>query len=85
MAQSTPEIHFSGLRPEPRQGFAPGPHWGGGGVTAPPPPPAVWLLAMLVCNALRALHNALRVLSILCHVIFLLFHFMKVASLLFTT
>ena len=35
---------FSGLRPEPHQGFAPGPHWGGGGggaYSAPPQTPQV--------------------------------------------
>ena len=52
---------FSGLCPEPRQGFAPGTHWGGGGGLAAPlsQTPSCWLLATLVCNALR-------VLSILC-------------------
>ena len=29
---------FSGLCPEPRQGFAPGTHWGGGGACSAPLP-----------------------------------------------
>ena len=69
MAQSTPEIHFLGLRPNPVRALPLDPiggGGGGGGLTAPPKPPSCWLLATLVCNALRALHNALRVLSILC-------------------
>ena len=55
MAQSTPEIHFLGLRHEPCQGFAPGPHWGGGAYSAPPPPQTPQLLvtsyARLQCAA----------------------------------
>ena len=70
MAQSTPEIHFFGAPPRTPPGLCPWTPLGGGGAySAPPPPPippSCWLLATLVCNALRALHNALRVLSILC-------------------
>ena len=69
MAQSTPEIHFSGLRPNPARALPLDPIGGGGAYSAPPPPPkppSCWLLATLVCNACSTLHNALRVLSILC-------------------
>ena len=68
MAQSTPEIHFFGAQPRTPPGICPWTPLGGGAYSPPPPPkpPSCWLLAMLVCNALRALHNALRVLNILC-------------------
>ena len=36
------------------------------GAYSAPQTPSCWLLATLDCNALRALHNALHMLSILC-------------------